>query len=252
MKRNLVLIIALVVTLALSVLLGGCHKDDPLSKLKKSTMDMKEFEEDLTVPAGLWKAMEASYRPLVMDAEGKAIKEDAAKEGGGKKEKEKDDFSDLLKKKPPLDPIGITVYLVEKTPGVLGGQNYELKYPAGGGLLDYRTFIPESKDGTFFLKIKYNSEMDPKETRIYYLSNAKIREVGGKPMGNGCDRYFDISHYWKRAMEGEGLMLNTVDFRHISVTAGTLFFVAPYRGKLRIAHLSLKDTRHRNLMCTGD
>ena len=39
------------------------------------------------------------------------------------------------KKKPPLDPVGITVYLIEKTPGVLGGQNYELNYPSGGGLL---------------------------------------------------------------------------------------------------------------------
>jgi hypothetical protein len=233
----------------------SCQKEDPLTKVKKKTMNMKEFEEDLTVPSGLWKAMESSYLPLVMDAEGKAIKDDSAKEEStktGTKKKAPSEFEDLLKKKPPLDPIAITVYLIEKTPDVLGGQNYELNYPPGGGLLDYRVFVPESKDGTFFIKIKYGSEMDAKETRIYYLSNAKIREVDGKPLGNGCDRYFDITHYWKKSMDGEGLMLNTKNFRHISVTAGTLFFVAPYRGKLRISHLSLKDTRHRDLLCSSD
>jgi len=232
----------------------SCQKGDPLSKVKKKTINMKEFEEDLTVPSGLWKAMESSYLPLVMDAEGKAIKDESEKESSKAETKKKPsgEFEDLLKKKPPLDPIGITVYLIEKTPDVLGGQNFELNYTSGGGLLDYRVFVPESKDGTFFIKVKYNAEMDPKETRVYYLSDAKIREVEGKPMGNGCARYFDITRYWKKSMDGEGLMLNTKNHRHISVTAGTLFFVAPYRGKLRISHLSLKDTRHRDLLCSSE
>ena len=71
-------------------------------------------------------------------------------------------------------------------------------------------------------------------------------------MGNGCGRYFDITSYWKKVQAQEGLVLNTVDYRHISITAGTIFFVAPYRGKLRIGHISFKDSRHRDLLCSSE
>jgi hypothetical protein len=253
--------IKLLLLLLIVVLVGctnGCN-NDATDNAPKKMMDMKAFEEDLIVPSGLWKAMEAIYRPLALDAEGQSVKaEEEGKEGkeGEKpkqKEAEKDkDKEDLLKKRPPLDPISIHVYLVEKTPGVLGGQNYDLKYPIGGGVLDYRYFVPETRNGTFYVKVIYDKEMDPKETRIYYLSNAKIREMDDKPIGNGCSRYFDITDYWKKSMNNEGLELNTVGNRHISVTAGVLFFVSPHQGKLRIAHLTIKDGRHRELLCGVD
>jgi hypothetical protein len=221
------------------ILAAACHHNkDSLEGVKTTPMDMKEFEEDVVVPQALWKAMESVYMPLALDAEGKSVKEGES--------------GDLLKKRPPLDPIPITVYLVEHTPGVLGGQNFELKYPVGGGILDYRVFIPETKNGTFFLKVKYGAEMDSKYLKVLYLSNAKVRDVGGQPMGNGCSRYFDVTKYWEKQMKGDGLMLNTVDARHISVTAGTLFFVAPANGKLRIAHLSIRDSRHNDLLCSSE
>lgn len=203
---------------------------------------MKEFEEDLVVPTVLWKAMEHIYKPMALDPEGQVVKETQ------KNEKQKESEA-LMKKKPPLDPFSFHVFLIEKTPGVLGGQNFDLKFPVGGGVLDYRYFVPESRDGTFYLKVKYDQDMDPKETHIFYLSDAKIRQVDDKPLGNGCDRYFDISEYWKKSMAGDGLVLNTVKQRHISVTSGVLFFVAPYKGKLRIAHLTVRDSRHRDLLC---
>jgi len=231
-------------------LLVGCTNGcggDPLDKVAKKSMDMRAFEEDLIVPSGLWKAMESIYRPLAFDPEGQSVGEVSQEQAGQSEKKE-----DLLKKRPPLDPISFHVYLVEKTRGVLGGQNYDLKYPIGGGILDYRYFIPETKNGTFILKVLYDKEMDPKETRVYYLSNAKIREMDGKPVGNGCSRYFDITDYWKKSMNGEGLVLNTTGNRHISLTSGILFFVAPHQGKLRITHLTIKDTRHRELLCSAD
>ena len=237
----------------------GCHKKvDPVASAPKKLMDMKEFEEDSPIPATLWKVIEGNYKPLALDPGGAAVKESIKEEGkeegkegkGGASKSLTEEETRLLKKKPPIEPISFHVLLVEKTPGVLGGQNWDLSFPAGGGYLDYRYFIPESNVGTFFLKVKYDGEMDSKETKVYYLSNAKVRQVDGKPMGNGCGRYFDISDYWKKSMDSDGLILNTVNNRHLSVTSGTLFFVAPYRGKLRVSHLSIRDSRHRDLGCS--
>jgi len=53
-------------------------------------------------------------------------------------------------------------------------------------------------------------------------------------------------------MKSEGLVLNTVGKRHISVTSGTFFIVEPYRGKLRLAHLTIRDSRHRDLLCESE
>ncbi|MCC6278031.1 MAG: hypothetical protein IT289_08965 [Oligoflexia bacterium] len=243
----------------LVLLLGlvlGCSKacqSDPYKDLKSTPMDMRLFEEDLIVPTSLWQVMESSYRPLALDAEGQAIKETAEEgEKPGEEANPNEPKEELLKKRPPLDPISFKAILVEKTKGVLGDQNYELKYPKGGGLLDYRYFVPETRQGSFYLYVSFDEEMNPKDTRVYYLSNAKIRDVDGKAMGNGCNRYFDITDYWFNSMNEGGLLLNTVKNRHISVTAGTLYFVAPVKGKLRISHLTIRDGRHRELMCTGE
>jgi hypothetical protein len=233
---------------------NGCQKKDPLESIPKKTMDMKEFEESENIPSALWNVIESNYKPLALDPEGQAVKE-------GTKEKETDEKSvkpteeqiELLKKRPPLDPLSFRIYLIEKTAGILGGENWDLKFPVGGGYLDFRYFIPESiGSGTFFLKIKYDSPMDPKETKVYYLSNAKTRTLAGQTYGNGCHRYFDVSDYWNKAMKGEGLVLNTHLQRHLSLTYGTFYFVAPVLGKLRIGHLTIKDSRHHELSCDDE
>jgi hypothetical protein len=190
---------------------------------------------------------------MALDPEGQAVKkevkEEAKTEGkvGEKAIPESEDTIELLKKRPPLDPVSFHVYLIEKTQGILGGQHWDLKFPVGGGYLDYRYFLPEVvHSGTFLLKIKFDQPMDPKDTHIYYLSNAQVRNIDEKPIGNGCHRYFDISEYWRKTINTEGLILNTNQNRHISLTAGTFYFVSPVQGKLRIAHLTVKDSRHHD------
>jgi len=245
-----------------AIICGACHKHDLIADAPKKSMDMKEFEEDKPVPTTLWKVIESNYKPLALDPAGQAVKESTKDEKSeektkkgkseGKKTGQEEEDMELMKKRPPLDPMSFHVFLVEKTSGVLGGENWDLKFPPGGGYLDYRYFLPESKTGTFYLKIKYDQDMDPKDTRIYYLSNGRVRQIDNRPVGNGCSRYFDISDFWKKAMNGDGLELNTSGSRHISVTAGTFYFVAPYRGKLRISHLTIKDTRHHDLACDDE
>lgn len=227
-------------TLILFLVTVSCTEDDPKPQVPLREKSMKQFQQDVRIPKPLWHEFEKIYRPLALDAEAADVVTD---ENADKK------IVSLLKRRPPTDPLPFNVYLVEKTPGVLGGENFELKYPPGGGYLDYRNFLDPDLDGTFFLKVVYGKEMNPDETKVFYLSNAKERKVPGKALGNGCKRYFDISKYWKEVMDGNGLMLNSVDGRHVSLTAGTIFFVAPHEGKLRTAHLVLKDTSNRQLMC---
>jgi len=89
--------------------------------------------------------------------------------------------------------------------------------------------------------------MDPKKTKVFYLSNAPYRP--DFKMGSGCNKYFEITTFWGQAMKDDGLNLNTVNLRHVSATAGTFFFVSPFQGKLRLGHLTIKDSRHLDLLC---
>jgi hypothetical protein len=50
-------------------------------------------------------------------------------------------------------------------------------------------------------------------------------------------------------MKVDGLSLNTVNQRHLSILAGTFIFVSPVQGKLRLGHLLIKDSRHLDLLC---
>ncbi len=253
----------LFVFLTVMIFSFGCHKTDPHEKLKIAAMDMHEFEDDFIVPGPLWKVIETIYRPMALDptggeggghggGEGEGHGEGGGHGEGSEKKEGHEEAPILLKKRPPVEHTGFHVLLIEKTPGVLGGQNFDLHYPGGGGVLDYRGFVPETKTGTFYLSAKFDKEMDPKELHIYYLSDSKLREVDGKPMGNGCGRYLDISEYWNKSMKDEGLVLNTVESRHISITAGTFYFVTSVAGKLRMGHLTVKDSRHRELLCSTE
>src|ERR1035441_6120190 len=184
--------------------LAGCHLFAEHKDVKYQTMDMHEFEEDIVIPGVLWKEFEHMFLPQAMDPEGKAIKDSQ------KKKDNEGEIANFLKKKPPVENLSFKVFLEEKTKGVLGGQNFELDYPAGGGILDYRYFLPESRNGTFYMEVVYGQDMDKKLTRVFYLSNAKKMMVDDKPLGSGCGRYFNITDFWKKSMSLDGLVLNTV------------------------------------------
>jgi len=229
----------------------GCHHKEAVEKIKKTEVDLTRGDDDFVTPAALWKTLEAAYPDLTQIApptekeskeekkeEKKEPKKEDKKEGAKKTDSEEEE---LFKRRPTVDPLAFSVFLTEKTAGILKEPSYELKFGRGGGSFDYRDYLPEDKNGTFFLKVKYAEELDPKFGKIYYLSNSKA--------GSGCNKYFEVTKYWKDAMKHDGLVLNTSDFRHIDFTAGTFFFVSPFGGKLRLGHLSIKDSRHPDLLC---
>ena len=247
MKRNgirrLNILMALV---ALSLGITACTKKSTIVPTDRKIIDMKNFEEDLVVPVELYAEIEKLHKPLAMDPSA----------GGGEKDEGKKDKKEesgveksALKSKPPVEQISLKVYLIEKTNGILGGSNFELAYPIGGGLLDYKTFLQSPDPGYFKLAVEVDKKVSLEDLHVFYLSNAKIRKIGKQSVGNGCGRYFDLTQFWRDSMKSGGVELHTGDNRHLSLTDGIFFFIAPYKGKLLLAHLTIKDSRFKDLEC---
>jgi hypothetical protein len=249
------ILIVVVVTCLMGLV--GCHRKAP-EKVLRTTVDLTRGDDDFVLPEALWKTLETAYPDLTEIAPPTTAKEEKEEKKEEKKEKKEEakeakkdakagivkadtEDDEMFKRRPTVDPLSFSIFLTEKTSGVLSEPSYELKFGHGGGSFDYKDYLPEDKNGTFFLKVKYGEEMDPKLKKVFYLSNAKS--------GSGCNKYFEITKYWKDAMKHDGLVLNTSGFRHIDFTAGTFFFVSPAKGKLRLGHLTIKDSRHPELLC---
>jgi hypothetical protein len=152
----------------------------------------------------------------------------------------------------PTDFIGLKVYLTEKNPGILGGENHELIYGDGGGELDLADFA-QPKSGSFYfavepvLEIKNDDKSAP--PKVFYLSNAVKRKLNLEYVGAGCNTYHDVTSLMLEAAKSNGILVNTTAGRHVSTLAGTYFFAIPQAGHLYLAHLTVKDSRFRSLHC---
>jgi len=223
----------------LVVTLVACQRKTHDENINITEVDLTQNDDDFVIPGAVWKTLEDAYPSLTEIVPPTPEKE-------GKKESKpvapkKLAEDEMFKKRPTVDPLSFVVYLSEKTPGVLKNSAYKVRFGHGGGSLDFKDYLPEDKNGTFFLNVQYGDKLDHKLSKIFYLSNSK--------RGSGCNKYFEITKYWKATMSDRGLMLNTATLRHIDFMAGTFFFVSPNNGKLRLGHLTVRDSRHPELLC---
>lgn len=142
----------------------------------------------------------------------------------------------------------IRVYLIEKNHGILTRGHTEIVYPAGGGELDLSAFV-QPKNGSFYLAVDFLPDLEKADRRVYFLSGAPERVLGGEKYGAGCQTYFDVSSAFQKAMSKDGFLVNTSAGRHVSALAGVYFFAAAVDGKLYLASLTIKDSARRNLQC---
>lgn len=203
--------------------LTSCNKEPKYKKNSYAQKNMNSITAGVELPVSLWSKLEAVPG-----------------------EKAKDEPW-------PTKFIPIKVYLSEKNRGILNGQNHELIYGDGGGELDIADFAV-SKNGSFFVAIEpqmvpIKPEAPEPKLQVFYLSNAVKRRLGNEDVGAGCGTYHDISHFFVKAMKGEGIQVNTTTGRHVSTLAGTYFFAIPYENHLYLAHLTIKDSRFRVLQC---
>ena len=137
----------------------------------------------------------------------------------------------------------------EKNAGDVLEKNYEIISPMGGGTVDMSEFL-EDGIGSFTLKIKVSDEKGaPAENlKVYSISQAKSRQIGGEKWGDGCFKVYDITSRFQKDMKN-GWVLYTKDQRYLSVLAGTLLFVSQDRKGIALAGMTFLDNRFKQLTC---
>jgi len=215
-------------------LLAACEDKPEYIPAKPQLLKMPTMNQDVFLPTKLWEELEAQYKPLIFD-------KSAVEEREGSK----------AKLETPREFFTFHIYLKEKTPGVLAHENgYDLIYTSTGGALDFSEFLNDKK-GSFYFGFRPEIQLEKgDEFKVFYLSNAKISDIGGEAHGAGCDKYLDISNYMNSKMTKEGILLNTTGGRHVSLMAGTFFFATSLKGKLYLSQLTVKDSRFKKLHCS--
>lgn len=144
--------------------------------------------------------------------------------------------------------VALKAFMIEKNRGILGRENFELRFPVGGGEIDMSDFVQPLK-GSFYFVTEFLPETDAKAKKVFFLSNSTERTLVGTTVGAGCDKYYDVTSAFDRAEKGSGFLVNTTEGRHVGALAGTYFFTAYDGGKMKIATLVVRDSRFRTLHC---
>jgi hypothetical protein len=217
--------------IATSVLLTGCEDESPWKARSFSEHASRGSSGEVPVPSALWKYIIDPETPLLQKDVEKSVDDTAVE----------------------TEMVPLTVYLIEETPGVLGGRNQKIVFGLGGGELDLRDFIRERR-GAFRVVFEFGREdLDPKTVkRVWYLSNAITRKVANEEVGAGCDVFMDISSFAAESYKKNGMLVAIGGDRHISALAGTYFFSLKNRGRVEVAHLVVFDSSKRELLCARE
>lgn len=152
--------------------------------------------------------------------------------------------------------VGLTLRLKEKTPGVLGGKNYEFKSKKSTGIyIDLAHYIKSPK-GTFILSFEPSYTVNPVSAQVLFLSDSIARKDSpatggeGQLLGSGCGKFFDVTKSYLKKIRKDGIEVNVTDGRHVSLLAGTfLIRVAQELGTRALTHLTVIDSNFPELLC---
>ena len=210
----------------------------------------------MKLPVALWDYIESQYGKKVV--EGKVVDEKEALrpvEGEGSEEGTAPGEGDELVRSKKIDVslkhMSLNVLLKEFHPGVLGGNNLNLEFASGGGNLDLKPFVVP-KGGSFYFKIVLQYDVVPEEgdyLHVMYLGKGKKRKIGKKIFGSGCEKYFDITDYFKKTINQRGMLVSTEKKTHITVLAGTYIILLRKGDVHYITQLTVTDSRYRILQC---
>lgn len=279
----------LIAVAAIGAILLGCDKTPAWKKNEFTKREITRAPEDVELPPLLWKRIESVYSgaavsgdetsssgahethggesghgseaeasgghsaPAGHEAKAGPAEHAAGGEGGGESGGEGHGGGEgegvASHFSLPTEFAPIKAYLIEKNRGILGRHHVELSFGPGGGEIDLRDFV-ENKNGSFRWAVEFVPEAPPEaERKVFFLSNSVRRKRGHEVIGNGCNRYYDVTSAFAHAMKGHGFLVNTTDDRHVSALAGTYFFAVKHEGKLLLAQLTVRDSGQRALQC---
>jgi hypothetical protein len=228
--------------LAAFVVLSGCSKDPGFHREEYKTVKFEDVPPDLKIPTKAWEML--SFKEVAAHGEGEHKKEGGGGEGGhgggGEGEKKGGSkeivFSD------------VTVFLVDKNPGILKQEALKFELPRGGGEINLSEYLND-RQGSFYVGFEFPAFVEAKQTKVLFVSRTRKRKLGDSVYGAGCNQILDITTKFHLAMLKEGLKVNTTRERHLSVLGGTFLFSAEKGDTIYVAQVSFVDPEHKNLFC---
>ncbi|CAE80878.1 hypothetical protein predicted by Glimmer/Critica [Bdellovibrio bacteriovorus HD100] len=201
------------------LLLGACTKEPGYHVSEYQEIKFEDVPEEVKIPTKAWDLLE--FKPAVEGATslGKNLI-----------------FSEL------------TVYLVEKNPGVVEGEAIKIQLPRGGGTIDLSRFITDRR-GTFYVGFEFPEFTDATGKKVLFLSKARKRRLGSEIFGAGCNQYFDITDEFFKKMKAEGLKVNSTQDRYLSVLGGSFLFAAEKGADVHLAQVRFTNSQQPQFFC---
>lgn len=220
------------------LVLNGCHNKDHATS-ESEVFEVKEeygSNQEMYIPSVIWDLLEEKK---TINSRGKI-----------------EPFTGEAKRIDENVFVGLILRLKEKTPGVLGGKNYEFHSKKSTGLfIDLAHYI-KSKKGTFILSFEPAYTVDPVTAQVLFLSDSVARaeqkgvDEEGQTLGGGCGKFYDITKSYLKLIKEKGIEVNVSGGRHVSLLGGTFFLrVAQEHGVRALTHLSITDSNYPDLLC---
>lgn len=181
---------------------------------------------DVKVPKALVEKIEKAYKGFLGKLEG-------AREG-----------ADLKR-----SLINVNVKLTQKHHAALF-EDALIRMPTGGGVIDLSDSVSPLRGAfnvSFELTDMHGEVLTP--SRIFFVSHAKTRIVGGEEYGDGCGRFMEITTAYHKKWGKSGLEVYSADQRYLSVLGGTFLFIGFSKEALSVASVSFTDSRYPGLLC---
>lgn len=223
--------------LALCAVLGlvACKESTGYRVLEfKKEVKFEELPEDVKIPSKAWDLLEQK------SSEG-AAHGGGGEHGGGHGEASAPTSSNIVFSE-------VTVFLVDKNPGIINGESVKIVLPKGGGTVDLARFVT-GKQGSFFVGFEFPEFEGSKSQKVLFVSDTRKRRIDNQIVGAGCNQVLDITEKFFQAMKGEGLKVNTTRERYISVLGGTFLFSAKKDKETHVAQVTFTQSEHKNLFC---
>ncbi len=214
----------------LFLIFSACEKKEIFKDSVEKKITVQILPKDIEVPSHVWDLLESK---AIFNLSGQLVSQET-----------------LQFKFEENVFIGATVRLLEKTPGILGPASIEIHAPRAGLEVDLANYIKLDK-GTFILTFKPDLEIKPEQMKVYFISRSKIRKsIVGQSLGSGCNKFYDVTDYFRNIILKEGIEINVTEGRHISLLGGHFIFLASQEGAIRaLTQITFIDSVHPQYLC---
>ncbi len=200
--------------------LGACKGDPGYHVAEYQEVKYEDVPDDIKIPSKAWDLLEFKQNSEEASATKNLI------------------FSE------------VSVFLVQKNPGVVEGEAVRIDMPKGGGNIDLSRYITNQR-GSFYVGFEFPAFAEAKNKKVLFVSGTRKRKIEGKIFGAGCNQFFDITDHFFKEMKGEGIKVNTTQERYLSVIGGTFLFSAQKDNDVLIAQVTFKNPQFSALFCEG-